>query len=212
MQILIRSTFQRNHRDIQETINRTLLVLVRRADERQYPETSQRHLQEEPPLSDRRQAAVSCPKTRLPAPRPPRQPSAALGHRARGSRRCTPRCAEKSDATLAIEEHLVVAPRQVHHHRRRSSTVDLPQEVECLRGAWYNTCSTSSLALVVCRRGAPFRSNLCLLWWSCSARAIAIDNSSYRSHERSRHSRRLLADVTSLTKAAQGTLGIKACW
>ena len=69
--------------------------------------------------------------------------------------------------------------------------------VFCPRGAWCVSCSTSSLALVVCRRSASFRSTLCELWWSSSARAIAIDNRSCRSHERSRRSRRRLADVAS---------------
>ena len=69
--------------------------------------------------------------------------------------------------------------------------------VFCPRGAWCVSCSTSSLALVVCRRSASFCSTLCELWWSCSARAIAIDNRSCRSHERSRRSRQRLADVAS---------------
>ena len=72
----------------------------------------------------------------------------------------------------------------------------LPQEVECSvpvgLGAFLAPPPpwlTSSVA--------AFRSTLCELWWSCSARAIAIDNRSCRSHERSRRSRRRLADVAS---------------
>ena len=61
----------------------------------------------------------------------------------------------------------------------------------CRRG---NSRSSTSLALVVCRRSAASRSTLLALWWSCSARAIATVCRSCRNMQRSRRSLRRRAE------------------
>ena len=77
-------------------------------------------------------------------------------------------------------------------------------EVGCSVPDGRRSCSTSSsLALIFCRRSASSRSILVTLWWSCSARAIATVIRSCLVHEQSRRSLLRCAEVPTRSAMAK---------